>query len=125
MSRAERCAPRVRPREDEPIEIQVMSNHFLDIFEARDISATGVGLYVPYRFEDCDLTNPVTLVITLPGVRPFLTKGRVVHRSKTEREFFGIEFFEIVDEQREEIDAYISVRLAEDGEEDGEGARPA
>lgn len=88
-----------------------MGERFLDIFEARDISTSGVGIYVPYRFEGCDLRNPVELVITLPGARPFLVKGRLVHRSKMEREFFGVEFIDLGEVERSEIACYVSDRL--------------
>jgi c-di-GMP-binding flagellar brake protein YcgR len=112
-------APRVRPEPDEPIEVQLMSARFLDIFEARDISETGVGIFVPYRFEGCKLRSPVDLVITLPDEEPFRTKGRLVHRTKMEREFFGVEFVDIASAHRAQIGRYVSRRLAEDVRVDG------
>ena len=114
MNKEARCAARVRACENEPIEIQLMSDQFLDIFDARDISISGVGIYVPYRFEDCNLKSLVSLVITLPERRPFIAKGRIVHRSKTEREFFGIEFVDLSEVQSQEIARYVERRLAED-----------
>ena len=107
-------ATRVQPLPDEPIEVQLMSDRFLDIFEARDISATGVGIFVPYRFEGCRLKSHVDLVITLPGSEPFLVKGRLVHRTKLEREFFGVEFVHLSRESRSEITRYVERRLASD-----------
>ena len=115
VSRSER----VQPRPGEPIEIQVMSERFLDIFEARDISTTGVGIFVPYRFEGCDLESPVDLVITLPNGTPFLAKGRLVHRTKMEREFFGAEFIRLPEERALEIAHYVERRLAEDAGSSG------
>ena len=109
-----RSAARVQPRPGEPINIQLMGKNFLDIFEARDISATGVGIYVPYRFEGCNLTNPVDLVITLPERRSFLAKGKLVHRTKTEREFFGVEFVDLPLGPAREIAEYVKRRLVED-----------
>lgn len=106
-------ATRVCPKPDEPIEVQLMSERFLDIFEARDISVTGVGIFVPYRFEGCQLTSPVDLVITLPKAEPFLAKGRVVHRTKLEREFFGVVFVEIAPLHRSMIARYVARRVAE------------
>jgi len=111
-----RIAPRARTHPKEPVEIQLMSERFLDIFEARDISTTGAGILVPYRFEGCALKNPVDLVITLPGRRPFRTVGRIVHRTKTEREFFGVEFVGLPLVQVREIERYVKRRLAEDAE---------
>jgi len=106
-------AERVQPRPGEPIEIQLMSERFLDIFEARDISQKGAGIFVPYRFEGCDLKSPVDLVITLPNGHPFLAKGRVVHRTKMEREFFGVEFIDLPLERALEIADYVDRRLAD------------
>jgi hypothetical protein len=105
---------RVRPDPDEPIEVQLMSENFLDIFEARDISVTGVGIYVPYRFEGCGLTSPVDLVITLPACIPFLASGRLVHRTKTEREFFGVQFVDLSHSHRSMIARYVKKRLSSD-----------
>jgi hypothetical protein len=103
---------RVQPDPGEPIEVQLMSEAFLDIFEARDISVTGVGIYVPYRFEGCHLMSPVDLVITLPRAEPFLAKGRLVHRTKLEREFFGVEFAGLSYDAKLKIVRYIERRVA-------------
>ena len=103
---------RVQPDPQEPVEVQLMSEAFLDIFEARDISATGVGIYVPYRFEGCRLTSPVDLVITLPEAEPFLAKGRLVHRTKLEREFFGVEFVALTHDSKSKIARYVERRVA-------------
>ena len=111
-------AVRVRPEPDEPIEVQLMSEGFLDIFEARDISVTGVGIFVPYRFEGCHLTSPVDLVITLPGSEPFLAKGRLVHRTKLEQEFFGVEFVDLSHVWRSKIARYVERRLSSDRQRD-------
>jgi PilZ domain len=114
MTDEKRVAARVRPHPSEPVEIQLMSKGFLDIFEARDISTTGAGIFVPYRFEGCALQNAVELVITLPNGDPFLAKGRIIHRTKTEREFFGVEFVDLPQERILEIAHYVERRLAED-----------
>jgi c-di-GMP-binding flagellar brake protein YcgR len=118
------AAPRVRPSLDEPIEVQLMSENFLDIFEARDISTTGVGIFVAYRFEGCALKSPVDLVMTLPNGDPFRAKGRVVHRTKTDREFFGVEFVNLPQPAIQEIDRYVQRRLAADARGEPIGPRP-
>jgi len=86
MAGDKNVAPRARPHPSDPVEIQLMSERFLDIFEARDISVGGAGIFVPYRFVGCAIKSPVDLVITLPRGEPFLAKGRVVHQTKTDRE---------------------------------------
>ena len=109
-------ATRVCPDPGEPIEIQVMSENFLDIFDARDISVSGIGIFVPYRFEGCYLKSPVDLVITLPGSAPFLAKGRIVHRTKTSREFFGVEFVGVPFAHSVQIMRYVERRLAQNSD---------
>jgi c-di-GMP-binding flagellar brake protein YcgR len=116
-------ATRVRPTPEEPIEVQLMSQRFLDIFEARDISVTGVGIYVPYRFEDCKLKSPVDLVITIPGAEPFRAKGRLVHRTKLDREFFGVEFVDLSPAHRADIERYVERRVVADRLDRGADAR--
>jgi len=116
-------ATRVCPEPDEPIEIQLMSQGFLDIFDARDISATGIGIFVPYRFEGCKLRSPVDLVITLPAEEPFLAKGRIIHRTKVAREFFGVEFVDLPPSHIAKIVSYVERRFAEN-RDDGRAASP-
>jgi hypothetical protein len=89
-----------------------MSQSFLDIFDARDISVTGIGIFVPYRFEGCYLKSPVDLVISLPAAEPFLAKGRIVHRTKSNREFFGVEFVDLPVLHAVKIMHYVEDRLA-------------
>ena len=48
------------------------------------------------------------LWITLPGERPFLARGRIVHRTKTSEEFFGVEFTDIAREDRRRIERYVA-----------------
>lgn len=105
-----RVATRVKPRAGEEIEIQLMADGFLDIFHARDISVTGIGIFVTYRFEGCDLSQEFELVITLPSRTPFLARGRVIHRTRGEREFFGVEFVDLRPRHRQEIADYVARR---------------
>lgn len=86
---------RVRTTPERAVSVQVMGTGFLDVLSARDISPRGVGIVVPHRFVGCGVDDGVDLVITLPGERPFLARGRIVHRTKTSEEFFGVEFTDI------------------------------
>ncbi len=97
---------RVQPRPGEPVSVQIMGSGFLDVLVARDISARGVGVVVPHRFEGCRVDDDVELVITLPGEPHFLARGRIVHRTKTSEEFFGLEFSDIARQDRRRVDAY-------------------
>lgn len=114
MTQEGRHAVRVKPEPGAPIEIHLMGEEFLDIFEARDISTSGVGIIVPHRFEGCDLRSPVRLVMTLPGGKPFLAKGRIIHRSRLDREFFGVQFIDLGEIEHAQIAQYVSERFWSD-----------
>lgn len=104
-----RPAPRVRPLAAQPVEIQVMGTGTLDVLHARDISTSGVGIYVPHRFRGCDIDSEVELVVTLPKRRPFLTRGVIRHvtRHGEPTEYFGVEFTDLRDAHRKQIQAYV------------------
>ena len=104
-----RDAERVRPTRDHPVEVQIMGEHSLDIVNARDISVTGVGVFVPHGFEGLDTEARVELVITLPEERPFLAQGVVKHVTGAEagKAVFGVEYRGLSDGQRRQIHAYI------------------
>jgi c-di-GMP-binding flagellar brake protein YcgR len=101
-------AKRVQPSAKEPIAIQLIT----DGFEARDISATGAGIFVPPHLEGCNLKSPVNLVITLPEADPFRARGRIVHRTKMGREFLGVEFMNLSQAHVATITRYVEGRLS-------------
>ena len=105
------CAKRVQPSAKEPINIQLMT----DGFRARDISATGAGIYVPPHLEGCALKSPVHVVIALPESEPFRARGRIVHRTKLGSEFIGVEFMHLSPGHAAAIARYVERRLSEDG----------
>jgi PilZ domain-containing protein len=100
-------AKRVQPTAREPIVIQLIS----DGFEARDISASGAGIFVPPHLEGCNLRSPINLVIKLPDSDAFRARGRIVHRTKMGREFLGVEFMNLSNAQVAEISRYVEQRL--------------
>ena len=92
-----RANTRVVPTAEAPVEIQVMGRGRLDVLNARNVSQTGIGIYVPHAFAGCDLDEEVELVITLPRERSFLARGTIKHRTDGEGEgyHFGVEFTDI------------------------------
>jgi c-di-GMP-binding flagellar brake protein YcgR len=90
-----------------------MGDGFLDVFSARDISTGGVGIIVPHRFEGCAIEQEVDLVISLPGERPFMARGRIVHRTKTQQEFFGVEFTRLSQAHQRLVERYVDARRRE------------
>ena len=108
-------ARRVRPTANEPIAIKLMTEGF----EARDISATGAGIFVPPHLEGCALKSPVHLVIQLPESEPFRAQGRIVHRTKLGREFLGVEFMRLSQSHAAAISRYVERRLSESRPQSG------
>lgn len=100
---------RVKPPAAEPIEIQIMGTNSLDILKANDISISGIGINVPHRFEGCNISEEVELVITLPNSRPFLARGVISHisSSKQKNDIFGIQFTSISNNNSNQIKGYI------------------
>lgn len=102
-------AKRVQPTAREPIVVQLIS----DGFEARDISATGAGIFVPPHLEGCNLKSPVNLVVKLPESDAFRARGRIVHRTKLGREFLGVQFMNLSKAQLAAIARYVERRISE------------
>ncbi len=90
------------------VEVHIMGNESLNILRARDISLSGLGVYVPHGFRESDLANELDLVITLPGGRSFLAKGVVRHRNYVDTpNFFGVEFTSMKPVHRAEVRAFV------------------
>jgi c-di-GMP-binding flagellar brake protein YcgR len=102
-------AARVQPTTAAPIAIRLMT----DGFEARDISATGAGIFVPPHLEGCTLKSPIHLVIALPESEPFRARARIVHRTKLGREFLGVEFVTLPPSHAASIARYVEGRISE------------
>ena len=107
-------APRVRPALRDPVRVHIVGPNSLDILNARDISVSGLSVYVSHRFEGCDIASEVELVITLPSVRAFKARGIVRHHTSQgdASPFFGVEFTEIQASHSELIASYVSERTA-------------
>jgi hypothetical protein len=104
-----RANTRVIPSRLAPVEIQVMGPGRLDVLNARNVSQTGIGIYVSDGFAGCDLDREVELVITLPRERSFLARGIIKHQTDNEGEgrHFGVEFTEITREHRMKIRDFV------------------
>ncbi len=106
---------RVQPARGAPVAVHVLGRDSLDILSARDISQTGIGVFVPHRFEGCDIASEVELVVKLPGHRTFLARGQVKHQNEEAEAspFFGVEFTDVPTEGRKRLQSYIASRLDE------------
>lgn len=104
---------RVEPLRFAPVEVQIIGRASLDVLRARNVSSTGLGVFVPHGFAGIDLSQDVQLVVTLPGRRSFLARGVIRHvtESGADSRHFGLEFTEIADQHREAILQYVCSRL--------------
>jgi hypothetical protein len=111
-----RMRVRVCPTPDDPVIVHVLGRRSLDILRARDVSQTGFGIFVVHGFEECDIEAGVEIVVSLPGERTFLARGRVKHRTEAgdDSPFFGVHFTGIADEHRARIRRYVERRLEEE-----------
>lgn len=121
-----RSARAIPPR-DEPVEVQIMGRGHLDVLHARNVSSTGIGVYVPHGFAGIDLAEEVELVVTLPGRRSFLARGvikHVTHEGANSRHF-GLEFTHLATRDRASILEWVGARLAASGSSVAGVAAPA
>ncbi len=100
---------RVQPDSENPVEIQIIGKDFFDIFLARDVSETGVGVVVPYMFDGCDIDKPIELIITLPPDNCFKANGIIKHTNVqlTNQGIFGVEFISIQKGHENDIRRYV------------------
>lgn len=88
-----------------------MGPGFIDVLHARDVSASGLGIFVPHGFVGCDVKQGVDLIVKLPDKPSFSASGMLRHRT-TEglRSFFGVELTRISDRARQAILDYVEDR---------------
>jgi hypothetical protein len=96
--------------------VHVVGPQSIDILNARDVSQTGLGLFVPHGFAGCDVEAGVELVVTLPGERAFSARAKVMHRTIAGDDslFFGVHFTALAEEHRARIGRYVERRLEEE-----------
>lgn len=85
----------------------------LDVLHARNVSETGIGVYVPHGFVGVDLAAEVELVVTLPGRRPFLARGAIMHLTDggAESRHFGLRFTHLAERERRAIADYVRAHV--------------
>ena len=104
-----RSNSRATPNRLAPVEIQIIGCGTLDVLTARNVSQTGIGIYVPHGFVGFNLDEEVEIVITLPRERSFLARGIIKHQTDSGDEecHFGVHFTKISREQRTKIRDYV------------------
>jgi hypothetical protein len=83
---------RVKPSMREPIEVQFVAAKVLDLVHAVDISERGVGLRMNVRIDTKLIGTEIDLVISLPGLPSFHTRGVIRRISPNDGYVVGISF---------------------------------
>ncbi len=98
---------RVQPLPDEPVEVHLIGENFIDVLKAKDISEGGLGIYVEHDFDGCRIGNFIDIIIKLPGENSFKVKGKIIHKNIPNAHFFGVEFIEIDEKSKAKIRNYV------------------
>ncbi len=94
-----------------------MGPGFIDVLHARDVSDSGLGIFVPHGFAGCDVKQGVELIVTLPG-KPSFSACAVLRHRTTEgvRSFFGVEFTRVSERARQALREYVEARQRDGAE---------
>jgi len=101
---------RVIPEQGENIRIDLAGSNFLDIVYAKNISESGLGIWVPHRFEGCDLNQEVNFSVRLPPpiIHTFSFYSEIIAHNN-----FGVVFRGLSKKDQNYIRQYIQSRLKE------------
>ncbi len=106
-----RDSVRVRPPMREPVEVQYVASGMLDIVHAVDISERGIALRLNLRIDPKIVGTEVDLVVTIPGHKPFHTRGVVRRVSPSDGYILGIKFLSLPATALDSIREYIEQRI--------------
>jgi hypothetical protein len=113
---ADQSAPRAMPNEKEKVTAQFIGQNSGEVLDVRDISTSGVAVFVGAGFMYNNVQSEQQFVIKLPSSPSFLVTGFVKHyRTKTDgREHLGIEFRKISDKYKMVIRDYVNTRIEQE-----------
>ena len=101
---------RVKPSIREPIEVQFVAAKVLDLVHAVDISERGIALRMNVRIDAKLIGTEIDLVISLPGLPSFHTRGAVRRVSPTDGYVVGIKFLGLSSKGLDTIRSFIEQR---------------
>jgi hypothetical protein len=101
---------RVKPSMREPIEVQFVAAKMLDLVHAVDISERGIALRLNVRLDTKLIGTEIDLVVSLPGLPSFHTRGAIKRVSPTDGYIVGIKFVNLSPKAFEAIRSYIEQR---------------
>jgi hypothetical protein len=101
---------RVKPSMREPIEVQFVAAKMLDLVHAVDISERGIALRMNVRLDPKLIGTEIDLVVSLPGLPSFHSRGLIRRFSPTDGYVVGIKFLTMSSKALEAIRAFIEHR---------------
>ncbi|EOQ87719.1 type IV pilus assembly protein PilZ [Leptospira yanagawae serovar Saopaulo str. Sao Paulo = ATCC 700523] len=102
---------RVKPLENEPVEIHLMGTALLDVLHASDISMGGVGIVAPNHFDEWDMNETVEILVALPGdLADFMAKGVIKQIGKKSKEsgIYGVQFTAMGPKGKQDLQVYVN-----------------
>ncbi|MES2823263.1 MAG: PilZ domain-containing protein [Pseudomonadota bacterium] len=105
---------RIVPPPNEPINININGENFIDILQANDISLGGIGITVTHGFKNCNLNAAVSFIIELPiDEKKSIIKvqGVITHVSGNR---FGVAFKNLPEISRFTLKKYIASKIKEE-----------
>lgn len=101
------------PRENEPITVRLLGKRLTEILWARDISVGGMAVVIHHDVDQKTLSNEIEILVGLPGVPAFKTRGQVRYFSAST--MFGVQFTALQPKDLALVEAYVAARVAEGG----------
>lgn len=102
---------RIKPSSNKKIEVQIIGPNFIEHLYARDISPSGIGIFVPHNFKDCNIDDVLDFVITLPKKKAIKCQGKIIHIQTKIDGFFGAEFLQLSNEDQDQLLEYVEQNL--------------
>ncbi len=85
-----------------------MGSNFLEVVPAADISEAGIGIRLDHGVDGYDFDHIIEIVVTIPGQRPFVVRGRVRSKSlRGQHHVLGVEFVRLSEDDRRKVIKYV------------------
>lgn len=102
---------RVKPLEEEPVEVHLMGTGLIDVLNANDISLGGIGILAPNHFDEWDLNEKIEIIVALPGdLADFRARGVIkqIGKKSSELGLYGVQFTEMGPKGKQDLLVYVN-----------------
>jgi len=102
---------RVKPLDDDPVEVHLMGTSLLSVLTANDISMGGIGILAPHHFDEWDLNEKIEIIVALPGdLADFRARGVIkqIGKKSTDLGLYGVQFTEMGPKGKQDLLIYIN-----------------